>query len=336
MTFKVGDKVMILTEIDKIAPDARFPYSVKLWSYGSGYVDASNMYPGTLASIVREIDDLRAKLAAAEKERDEARKDAAEWELDCTTAEAGEKRMAAERDAARAELATLRALMPEVRRVVQMTADWVVPQHLGGLNASDWFAKHGEWQAFGHSALALLAKLPAEQENRSWYHTTIAEREELRARLAAAIGLLQRAKPEIYLGSHGNTEIVREITAFLDTRAKLPAEDKPATAEPKRVREWRYEENGYWAEYRSGGRDGRVQRRSQDCPEWYDDIQTIADMEEHVRTNPRYRETTPQPAPAPVAGNVPLTLHGPASLAGKTVQFWTCDHSWATVEVKRG
>jgi hypothetical protein len=89
---------------------------------------------------------------------------------------------------------------------------------------------------------------------------------------------------------------------------KLPpeqAQDKPATAEPKRVREWRYEENGYWAEYRSGGRDGRVQRRSQDCPKWYDDIQTIADMEEHVRTNPRYRETTPQPAPAPVAGNVP-------------------------------
>jgi hypothetical protein len=211
-------------------------------------------------------------LAAAEKERDEARKDAAEWELDCTTAEAGEKRMAAERDAARAEAATYRALMPEVRRVVQMTAEWVVPQHLGGLNASDWFAKHGEWQAFGHSAIALLAK--------------------------------------------------------------LPAEDKPATAEPKRVREWRYEENGYWAEYRSGGRDGRVQRRSQDCPQWYDDIQTIADMEEHVRTNPRYRETTPQPAPAPVAGNVPLTLVGPASLNGKKVWLKHDGSGQTAVEVR--
>jgi hypothetical protein len=107
----------------------------------------------------------------------------------------------------------------------------------------------------------------------------------------------------------------------------------PATTEPKLVREWRYEENGYWAEYRSGSRDGRVQRRSQDCPHWYDDIQTIADMEEHVRTNPRYRETT-QPAPAPVAGNVPLTLHGPASLNGKTVRLYDESGKYLLVEVR--
>jgi hypothetical protein len=33
--------------------------------------------------------------------------------------------------------------------------------------------------------------------------------------LAQAVGLLRRASPEIFLGSHGNPELVAEINAFI-------------------------------------------------------------------------------------------------------------------------
>jgi hypothetical protein len=151
------------------------------------------------------------------------------------------------------------------------------------------------------------------------------ERDAARAELATYRALMPEVQGFAVLVKHSVSGRVYDAAAAL--LAKLPAEDKstavheavpceckPATAEPKLVREWRYD-NGdlsLWSVYRWDGK--QMWYKCEDNPVWSKTTTMIAALEEKP-----YRETTPQPAPAPVAGNVPLTLVGPASLAGKSI-----------------
>jgi hypothetical protein len=281
--YQVGDDVLIRGKVERI-DDETVRVRSENWAGCISYrdFDQQRLLPGNLMGIVKEIDDLRAKLAAAERERDEARKDAAEWELDCTTAEEGEKRMAAERDAARAEAATYRSLMPEVRKF------------LNGI-ATDY--RHLYCQ-LSKDAIDLLAKLPPAETPKPSH--------------------CGAGAPSCPKCGKGYDEAV-------------PCECRAATAEPKLVREWRFDNTAFWSEYRWDGK--AMWRHHQNDPVWKieTDYNSVAKLEQLCSDDSSYRETTPQPAPAPVAGNVPLTLHGPAWLSGKKVNL--CGE-WVTVEVR--
>jgi hypothetical protein len=165
---------------------------------------------------------------------------------------------------AEAALATLRALMPEVRNFVQMVFEWEEPVP-SGLHGSVWKKKYGchanELAAnlIGKAATTLLAKLPA--EDKSEYATTAAK--------------CHSHEHPAGCGCHDG-----------------PPEVKPATAEPKRVREWRFDHKDFWAEYRFDGT--QVWYQESINPIWKKVFTTI----EQIEQTKCYRETT-------VAGNVP-------------------------------
>jgi hypothetical protein len=264
-----------------------------------------------------ELNGIIEKLTALRDDRDTLAGQLADLRADA-------KRFCEERDAARAELATYRALMPEVRQLALMAKDCVDDR----VSQSEFVATWDNY--FTLTSLdVLLAKLPPEQPVEQ---PATAE-----------------PKPVIHCNHSGST---------------VCGECRDATAEPKRVREWRNETEGglYWAEYRWDG--DSMWFRSDRGHGWLATDRTIS----QVASLRSYRETTPQPAklkptppatiepkqyddgkggkvtttliaettpqPAPVAGNVPLTLVGPASLNGKTAKLWVDDCRWATVEVR--
>jgi hypothetical protein len=236
-----------------------------------------------LKAETKEVADLRARLAEAIAERDEAREivrhaNNSLFGSDGYFVLANNMRAVSNaiEDLKQRSNATYREQMAEMRRFVQMVWDWEAPIAQGGLHGSTWKAKYG----CGENDLA-----------------------------ADRISKIAKA----YLDR-------------LPPAEQVPAEQVPAEQE----RSWRYkEDNGYWAEYRT--KDKRIQRRSENLSEWYfDDSLTVERLEQLVRLNPCYRETTLKANPLPE--NVPLTLHGPASLKGKRVRLW-CDGAAFEAEV---
>jgi hypothetical protein len=130
--YQAGDDVLVRGRLEEFGD-----YECRI-DTGRKFIQVApeTILPGNLMGIVKEIDDLR-------EDRDTLAGQLADLRADA-------KRFCEERDAARAEAATLRALLPEVRRFVNRIA-------------TNYNAERLQYFQLAKDACDLLAKLPPEQ-----------------------------------------------------------------------------------------------------------------------------------------------------------------------------